>query len=145
MSMVKWNIGFMIGIHAMDENHRLLVQLLNEAYDEFVMGINIEEEFIEGLVKCIARGFDYEENFMLTSSYPKFAEHKAEHDIFTTRLLDIRKNYRQDATTSIQILMFLNNWIIHHIRQSDAQLGNFVEVQNLTKRIATECQNRKNC
>ena len=139
MPITKWNMSLLVGIQEIDENHRHIVQLLNEAYDEFIMGINIEEVFIDDLFNLMAHCFDCEETCMINTSYPGFYEHKAEHELFTLRFLEISNNYRQDANTSIEILMFLNNWINHHIRETDSKLGEFVEVQNLAKRINREC------
>ena len=135
MSMVKWNMHLFIGIDSIDQNHKHLVQLLNEAYDEFIMGINIEEIFIEELFQCMAHCFDCEESLMIETSYPNLSAHKAEHEVFTERFLVIGNNYQRGADTSIEILMFLNNWINHHIRETDTKFGDFFEIQNLGLRI----------
>jgi hemerythrin len=57
--------------------------------------------------------------------------------------MEINSNYQQNANTSVEILMFLNNWISHHIRETDSKFGNFVEVQNLTKRFNREHPKQK--
>ena len=136
--MVKWNMDLLIGIKDIDENHRHLVQLLNEAYDEFVVGINVEQLFIDELFQCMANCFDCEESLMIKTNYNCFSEHKSEHELFTLRFLEIYKNYNQDANTSIEVLMFLNNWINHHIRETDSKFGEFVEIQKLGKRMNQE-------
>ena len=71
---------------------------------------------------------------MIKHSYPHLPEHQAEHELFTIRFIEINKNYKQDANTSAEILVFLNNWIKHHICETDSKLGRFVDVQNLGNR-----------
>ena len=133
--MVKWSMDLLIGIKEIDDSHRQLVELLNEAYAEFIVGINVEQIFIDELFQCMANCFDREESWMIKTSYNNFSAHKSEHELFTLRFLEIYKNYSQDANTSIEVLMFLNNWINHHIRETDSKFGEFVEIQKLGKRM----------
>jgi len=123
MFTTKWNGERLVGIPVIDQHHRQLVELLTEAYVGFVIGINIEKHVVDEVISSMARCFEYEEAWMINNSFPGFFEHKKEHEFFTERLLEISRSYRQDANTSIDVLIFLNNWVNHHIRLTDAQLG----------------------
>jgi hemerythrin len=81
------------------------VQLLNDTYDEYVVGINMELPVMDHLLAYMNFCFECEEQWMVKASYPD-AEHKEEHALFSRRLVEIHKNFRQDANTSIEILMF---------------------------------------
>jgi hemerythrin len=132
MPIVKWNAGLLTGIKDIDENNRRLLLLLSESFDDFGIGSTTENNFIDDLFNCMANCFDCEETLMIKKSYPFFSEHKAEHEIFTQRFLEIYG--KQDADTYLEIMVFLNNWITHHIGETDTKFGNFVEALNFRKR-----------
>jgi hemerythrin len=138
MPIIKWNKDFLIGIQDIDENHRYLIRLLNETYDGFVLGINTESSFIDELFQCMADCFTYEENVMIDTSYSDYLVHKEEHEAFTENFLKIYDNY-EDINTFIKLLMFLNNWIYHHIRETDANFGHFVGIQEPDEIVSREC------
>jgi hemerythrin len=123
MFITKWNAELLIGIPAIDQQHRQLVELLTEAYVGFVIGINIEKHVVDEMISGMTKCFEYEESWMVNKAYPEFFDHKKEHDFFTQRLMEISRSYNQDANTSIDVLIFLNNWVNHHIRLTDAKLG----------------------
>jgi hemerythrin len=123
MFVTKWNAELLIGIPAIDQQHRQLVELLTEAYVGFVIGINIEKHVVDEVISGMTKCFEYEESWMVNNAYPELFEHKKEHDFFTQRLMEISRSYNQDANTSIDVLIFLNNWVNHHIRLTDAKLG----------------------
>lgn len=123
MFITKWNAELLIGIPAIDQQHRQLVELLTEAYVGFVIGINVEKHVVDEMIHGMTKCFEYEESWMVSRSYPEFLDHKKEHEFFVQRLLEISRSYKQDANTSIDVLIFLNNWVNHHIRLTDAKLG----------------------
>ena len=123
MFITKWNAELLIGIPAIDQQHRQLVELLTEAYVGFVIGINIEKHVVDEMISGMTTCFECEESWMVNNAYPEFFDHKKEHDFFTQRLMEISRSYNQDANTSIDVLIFLNNWVNHHIRLTDSKLG----------------------
>ena len=138
MPIVEWNISFLLGIHEIDQHHRQLVQLLNKTYDEFREGINIKQSVVEELVDFATDHFACEESLMTETSYPKLAEHKEEHELFACRVLEFQKNHKHNSNNSVDLLWFLCNWVTHHIRETDAEFGRFVDVVNIRKRIDKE-------
>ena len=123
MSMVIWNARLLTGLKEIDKNRRHLVHMLNNAYDEFVMGINIDGFLLDELFKCMAHCFDCEETWMIQYSYPKLFQHQTEHELFTIKFIEIINNYKQNASTAAEILVCLNNWIKHHICETDIKSG----------------------
>jgi len=142
MSMIKWNMGLLTGIEEIDLHHRSLIQLLNEVYQDFMAGINLEAEVIDRVFNCTAYCFDCEETWMIETAYPDFAEHKAEHELFTVRFLEIYQHHKQDSNTCVDVLLTFNNWISHHFTETDAKFGHFVEVQRLKTSVMKELASR---
>jgi hemerythrin len=108
--------------------------LLNKTYDEFREGANIKQSVVEELLDYARYHFACEEGLMTEASYPKLAEHKEEHELFACRVLEFQKNYEQNSNHSVELLWFLCNWVTHHIRETDAKFGEFVDVQNIRKK-----------
>jgi len=67
---------------------------------------------------------------------------KAEHELFTVRLLEIYQHHKQDANTSADVLLTFNNWISHHFTETDTKFGNYVEVQRLKISVQKELDSR---
>jgi len=136
MPIIEWNAGFMLGITEIDQHHKQMVQLLNDTYDEFRAGARIGMPVIEQLIGYAERIFDHEEKLMGQIGYPHLVEHRHEHESFTSRIGDFKANYTNSEGTSIELLWFLCNWVTHHLRETDADLGQFIELHKLQKRLA---------
>lgn len=113
-----------------DQNRRYLRQLLNEACEGVVLGFNVEEYLLEELSELLTHCFSCEEALMLESSYPNLSEHKAEHDLINNKVASLQNNIKQDPNAHLNMLMFLSNWIIHHIDEADSKLARFVKERN---------------
>lgn len=135
MPIVQWNINFLLGIREIDQHHQHLVQLLNDTYDEFREKATIDPSLIDKLTDYAGYHFTCEENLMKQVSYPKLAEHKEEHDSFTSRIAEIQKASKQKETVSVELLWFLCNWINHHLRETDAEFGHYIDVHKIQKRM----------
>ena len=135
MPIIDWNVTLMLGITLIDQQHQHLVQLLNKAYDDFREGVDVPASVIAELIDSSNLHFAYEETLMADCSYPKTAEHKNEHQLFSGRVLELHKKYQQGANVSIELLWFLCNWVTHHIRETDADLARFLDVCNIRKRL----------
>src|SRR6185369_7007438 len=112
-----------------------LVELLNKTYDEFREGAEIEKSTIDELVDFSGYHFSYEERLMVELSYPKLDQHKKEHELFTLRILEFQNKYTRHKNISVEILWFLCNWVTHHILETDAEFGNFVDLHNIRKKV----------
>ena len=135
MPIIEWNSGFLLGIQEIDKRHKNLVQLLNKTYDEFRGGKNIELSVLDELIDYSDYIFNFEESLMLDVSYPDRTGHQKEHESFTDRILEFKKTFKQNKNTQIELLWFLCNWVTHHMRETDAELGRFIDIQNINKRM----------
>jgi len=134
MPIVEWNVNLLIGIQEIDRQHKHLVELLNENYDQFREGTDINPSFLQELVDFSTHHFACEEGWMKKTSYPKLAAHREEHDLFTSRISEFSKEQKRNANISVELIWFLCNWVTHHIRETDAEFGRFVDIHNIRKR-----------
>jgi hemerythrin-like metal-binding protein len=60
--------------------------------------------------------------------FPSFERHKAEHDKLIAQLGALRQNFRVGkASVSVEVMTFLQNWLIGHIVGMDKQYAAFMQ------------------
>ena len=128
MPLIEWNSGFMIGIQEIDLHHQHLVFLLNQIYDGYktnIPTINLNAVIVE-LIDYAKYHFSYEELSMREHQYPEYTKHVEEHETFTNRVIEFQKDFKLGKNVSLEMISFLNNWIMFHILKTDAKYGAFV-------------------
>lgn len=124
--MYEMKPDYYIGIEDIDGQHKELFRIADEAYtvlkDEF-----IPDKF-DNIVALIGRLKDYaikhfadEEAYMQSIHYKKFLSHKIEHADFIEKIetWDFEQADRNQTETLLDLLEFLNNWLVHHILEKD--------------------------
>ena len=130
MSFIQWDRSFELGIHEFDEHHKRLANLLNMTYDGFTLGADHAElaAVLDELVDYATYHFIAEEHWMEVHNYPKLPQHREEHAKFSCRILDLQKDYHTSISNlSLDVLLFLQDWLITHILKSDADYGLFAK------------------
>lgn len=130
MPLFKWENSLSTGIRDIDKNNRRLVEFQNDAYDVLAMGFKLYEYYIDEFLEYMKYSFACEEALMTIKLYPDIAEHKAEHELCIREMTAIANLLKKDTNRSVKFLLFVNNWINHHIRGTDARFGTFVQAQN---------------
>lgn len=139
MSMIKWNVAFLLGVEELDQHHKRLVDLLNLTYEEYKEGAQADtlRHTVEELVDYSNYHFSCEERLMADTSYPDLSSHQKEHEVFASRVRELRESFHLNSNISIEVISFLSNWFTYHVLVSDIKFGHFVEEYNLRKRITS--------
>jgi hemerythrin-like metal-binding protein len=122
MELVKWESGYELGIKEIDEQHRKLVDILNEVIHLKASGAAARkfEQIIEDLVDYTDYHFKTEEQYMERCGYEGLVEHRRVHDGFSDRLRVLYLNTTLgDAERTDEVLDFLKRWLLHHIMKTD--------------------------
>ena len=130
MPIIEWKEDYRIGEQQIDQHHQYLFALLNTTYDNFVAFASVgdPEHLFNEFIDYATYHFSAEEELMQKSEFPGFTAHKEEHDAFTRRVVEMHKAYlagRQSLT--LELLLFLNDWLSKHILKSDAEIGRFLQ------------------
>ena len=57
------------------------------------------------------------------SNYPQFAQHKAEHDGFTRRVVELKQGLdKGQIALSVTTMQFLSDWLKNHIMKLDTMI-----------------------
>jgi hemerythrin-like metal-binding protein len=131
MAYFEWDNSIALGIPAIDEQHKMLFAMVNSLDAAIRDGDSSEVvgEVITKLVTYVTEHFSGEERLMLSCNYPGFAEHRREHDAFVTRLHEIQVRVGSGNEAGDNVLGFLVDWLICHIKGTDQRYSQFIHQQ----------------
>ncbi len=123
---VDWYDDYNIGVALIDEQHKELTKVVTRLQEALSSGaVNAEiASVLRFLVQYTQQHFSDEEKLMATIAFPELANHKKLHgkligDIKNI-LLDLKKG---KAIHPYELIDFLTDWLINHIRQEDKKIG----------------------
>jgi hemerythrin-like metal-binding protein len=129
---IVWSDALMTGVQEIDEQHQILVNMLNEANARLTeySGHDVLQNIIRDLMSYALYHFDTEEELMVENQYDQVDReiHFREHRGFSDKVSKLQQELRQGKLVSREeLLTFLNGWLINHILKTDMQLGRFLK------------------
>jgi len=124
--LVKWSNNLSCGVKLIDDQHKGLVDLVNEMFNH-INGNEVQERnyfnrVIQEAVKYVKVHFATEEKIMVATNFSGYAQHKKEHDNFVMTVVKNVKDYEAGKRfTLITFTRFLKEWILSHIAVMDKQ------------------------
>ena len=131
MAFIEWSDSLTVGIPLVDDDHKLLVELINQLSDS----VNANEEHstlgtvLNALVEYTEYHFLREEAVMEACGYPDLSAHRVEHDDLAARVKDIESRYRDDKEADLgnETLRFLKYWLSAHIQGRDTLIREYAD------------------
>jgi hemerythrin len=126
MALMQWNDTMSVDMEELDEQHKQLIALINEAYeaiqrhDEHKMS-----ELINKMRDYAILHFETEERYLEQCDYPDIEAHKALHAKFNEDVDEFKRNLC-DRTNLSQIFVFLSRWLTNHIMNEDKQYSSCI-------------------
>lgn len=128
--MYTFKDEFRTGIAQIDEEHEKLFEIADRAYmtlmDEFIPDkYDYIVDILKELTDYAATHFEHEEAYMASIRYKKLLSHKVEHQEFTDKISQYDFNVIDEDQKGaiLELLDFLNDWLIHHIIENDKLIG----------------------
>jgi hemerythrin len=127
MAHLRWSRELDTGVEIIDEQHKRIVQYINELYDA-QMANNKEKvgEIIEELVDYTVSHFAFEESLMEQANYPFLSPHKKVHGLFINRVSKFVERFEAGEDVAGELLSMLQKWLVNHIRNEDGDYGPMV-------------------
>lgn len=126
MPIISWNDMFSTGIPEIDDQHGVLVGLINRLHDAMTAGRDVEVlgDVLSDLVSYTVWHFSFEEQKMAAADYPETAAHKREHVKLTDQVMDLQREFQAGRQAiNIDVMRFLKDWLMNHIIDVDKKLG----------------------
>jgi hemerythrin len=134
---IVWTDELSVGIEEIDEQHKVLVGLLNDlnrAIHEH-HGNEACLAILDRLVDYTRIHFAVEESLMRIFEYPDYENHKAEHEELVEEVLGLRREIVEDhRKISFKLLHFLKMWLTQHIMSSDQEYSEHFLKQGMKAR-----------
>jgi hemerythrin-like metal-binding protein len=132
--LIVWNDSLVTGVAEIDEQHRILVNSINEANTRLTTGFNAEilDQITQNLLSYALYHFETEEELMQEFNYVEASAEDAEthlrqHREFSATVVAVRDGIKAGKLMSREeLLSFLNGWLINHILNTDKRLAAFI-------------------
>jgi hemerythrin len=122
MASMKWSEDLSVGVREIDEQHKKLVELLNQLHAAMTVGKaqSIMGDIIVEIVKYGKVHFKTEEYYFDKIGYEFSDEHKAVHKAFLDTADKLYNDFKAgNVTISIDTYKFLVDWVKNHIKKED--------------------------
>lgn len=134
MDVIKWRSSFDTGIAEMDEEHRRIIDVINQLY-RMLRG-HEENGDLEGIYTILKEyselHFEHEEELLRSNDYPDMKEQGDSHREFVEKLEEIREDLKANDPSVIPgVYKYLREWWIGHIVESDKKYGPFLKEKGL--------------
>ncbi len=120
-SLVRWDDSFSLGLEQIDEQHKVLFDIMNQLWSAIVRRAGGDEmlRIVDELEHYTVSHFRAEEAFMQNTGFAGFDEHRQLHANFVQRIRNARNDILQGKQVSLDLLHFLRDWLVLHIQAED--------------------------
>ncbi|MDR9435650.1 MAG: bacteriohemerythrin [Thiohalophilus sp.] len=122
--LVQWSDELSVGIEEIDNQHRILVDLLNELHRAIVehRGSEAAHRILAELLEYTRIHFAVEESLMRILGYPDYEEHKHHHELLINEVQELSQKLEAGKkSVNFELLHFLKMWLTKHIMEEDRQ------------------------
>ncbi len=133
--LLVWNDTLATGVSEIDEQHKILINSINEAnirMSSTQVSAETLQKITQNLLSYALYHFETEEELMQTYGYAQSQgmdqeAHHQQHREFSATVVQVREGIKAGRLISREdLLSFLNGWLIQHILHTDKKLGNFI-------------------
>ncbi len=122
MAFINWNDSLSVGVEKIDQEHKVLVGIINNLSDAMKQGKGKEVigKTVDGLIDYTVDHFKNEEMYFNKFNYPKKTDHIKEHQSFVGKVSEFKEGFATGKLSlSIEVMNFLSDWLQKHIKTTD--------------------------
>lgn len=130
MAYFEWAEDMIIDHGAIDEDHKKLVDLVNELHTATSVGKGHEviEKIMMDLMTYTKEHLQREEQIMASINFPNLERHKLGHQQFSEKLTTLQAQFEAGSIiVASQLSTVLRDWLSLHIRRSDKEIKVFLQ------------------
>lgn len=137
---MQWKDEYNIGIGVIDDQHRRILEYINDL--EIILSRQDHdkeeiEEVLNNLIDYTQSHFTFEESLQEQANYQYRGPHKSVHDRFITKIESFRKRFISGEYIEKELHKTLMKWLINHIQHDDADYVTAVK-ENMQTYIDTQ-------
>lgn len=120
MSYIVWSSELDTGIDVIDEQHKRIVEYINDLYDAHVSGNRAAvASVIDNVVDYTMSHFSFEETMMEDAGYAYLHAHQRVHQMFIARVTEMKGRFEKGENVDAELHNMLARWLVNHIRKED--------------------------
>jgi len=127
---VVWNDSFSVGFEPIDDQHKVLVDMINELFQACKEGVVEADIAFLGIIK---KALDYagthfadEEEYLSEANYPYLSEQKEQHEAFVEEVQKTIEEFEAGNIEPIYFARFLKKWLLNHIAVYDKRYASYL-------------------
>ncbi len=128
MALIQWNNDYLLGIEAIDTQHKQFVGIINEFYENLTSGLLKEntQNLVEKVYEYTEYHFSEEEKLMSSIQYPGLSEHIKIHESIKNTIRDYKiKISNEETVVTMGLTRELREWIKDHILVEDKKYAEY--------------------
>ncbi len=132
--LVTWTRANAVGVRAMDNEHAIMIEAMNELRLALVNGARRPEanDLMHKLIEFTRMHFRNEEHLLERFGYPGLEEQRTEHKLLLEQLQDSFQRAQQGEGVSVsELLLFLHDWFLNHVEGLDQKYGPWLNSQGV--------------
>ena len=126
MTLLTWNHECIVGVKAMDDQHGIIMDTMNDLREMIVQGRErkVIGEQLDRLIEFTQMHFESEEQLLEKQGFPGLTDHRAAHARLMSQIQTAVEHAKHSEDVEIQALFhFLRTWYMEHIEGLDQQYG----------------------
>ena len=134
MFVFPWLDKYSVQVDKIDEQHKMLVELLNQLASAMSQGKGrmVLESVLEKLVDYTVFHFSEEEKYFDQIDYPQAGDHQKEHADLLEEVIQFKADFDAgNVRITVKLMQFLKEWLINHINGTDKQYSHHLNERGI--------------
>ncbi|MGA2753459.1 MAG: bacteriohemerythrin [Terracidiphilus sp.] len=135
MALLTWNHTCSVGVRAMDDQHGVLMDAINELRLALVRGSGHERirELLDQFIEFTRMHFWSEEQLMVQTGFAGLEEHRAEHHRMLAEILQAAHRLQYGEALHLRpMLCQLRDGFLEHIEHLDQEYGPWLRERGIS-------------
>jgi len=129
---IRWRADLEIGIEAIDNQHKALVESMNNLLEACAAGKAKQEvgKTLDFLSDYVITHFSYEQEYQRKYAYPGYGDHLKLHQFLLQEVEELKKKFEEEGATlhfTIQFNKKIIDWFINHIGKADKDFASYIK------------------
>ena len=139
MALMSWNNKYSVGVDELDNQHKKLMEILNELHAATMIGKAKEAavKILPRLVVVAKEHFAAEERLMESIHFPGLDAHRAKHRDLTAKVAEFAARHEKgDPTVYMEALYFVRDWLHKHMQGEDQEYAAWLKSRGARQLVA---------
>lgn len=130
-----WKDEYSVGIESLDNDHRKLLNLINNLQTavHYHTGDEFEKKALHEVIDYTKYHFEREEKMMEDAGYEDLEAHKQQHIDMIKKIDGFVQEYEKHGYAALEdVALFLKRWLVEHINGTDQEYSPLLKSKNMS-------------